>query len=164
MPGKVKSKYVCSSWEEVNAFLLQIGKNTIETQKLEAEMNSKLNEIKLEYDVKAKGLKADTAQLETAIENFAENTKDEFLKTRHKELTFGVVAYRIAESVTIRSIKACVNSIKQLGMMEYLRIEEKPNKDKLKELDQSTLAKIGASYKKEDKIRIEANLEKIKTD
>ena len=159
-----QNKYVCSSWEEANAFLLQIGRNVIETQKLQAEMNSRLNEIKLEYDVKAKGLKSDTQQLELAIEEFAGGAKDEFLKTRHKDLTFGTVAYRVVEKISIRSVKACVNSLKQLGLRDYLRVEEKPNKEKLKELDPNTLAKIGASYKKEDKIRIEPNLEKIKVD
>lgn len=162
--AKKQSSYQCASWEEVNAFLLQIGKNQINTQKLEADMNSKINEIKLEFDLKAKGFKAESNDLELAITKFAENCKDEFLKTRHKELAFGIVAYKVTEKLTIRSVMACVNSLKQLGLQEYLRIKEEPNKDKLKELDSSTLAKIGVSLKKEDKIRVEPAFEKIKTD
>lgn len=162
--AKKQSPYKCASWEEANAFLLQIGKNQIQIKQLEADMNSKINEIKLEFDQKAKGVKSESDNLELAITQFAENCKDEFLKTRHKELSFGIVAYKITEKLTIRSLQACVNSLKQLGLQEYLRIKEEPNKDKLKELDASTLAKIGVSLKKEDKIRVEPAFEKIKTD
>jgi phage host-nuclease inhibitor protein Gam len=171
MATKKKScKYQCTCKEEANAYLLQIGRNKIEVGKLEADMNERINSIKLEYDCKAMGLKYDTEQLELAIEQFAESNKQEFINKRSMELSFGTIAYRVVERVNVRNIKACVNAIKNCFQADedrqkhYIITDEKPNKDNLKELDAVTLAKFGVTVKKTDQIRIEPNWEKIKVD
>ncbi|MEW5970242.1 MAG: host-nuclease inhibitor Gam family protein [Pseudomonadota bacterium] len=170
MARKKSCKYQCISKDEANAYLLQIGRNKIELNKLEAEMNERINSVKLEYDVKAMGIKYDTEHLELAIEQFAESNKQEFLNKRSMELSFGTIAYRVVERVNIRNIKACVNAIKNCfkddedRQKHYIITDEKPNKENLKELDAVTLAKFGVTVKKADQIRIEPNWEKIKVD
>lgn len=167
---KKSTKYICTSKEEASAYMLQMGRNKIKISQLEAEMNERINSVKLEYDMKACGLKGDVEQLETAIENFAENNKQEFLARRSMELTFGTIAFKVVEKVNIRNIKACVNSIKKCFESDperqkyYIITDEKPNKENLKELDGVTLSKLGVTVKKTDQIRIEPNWERIKAD
>ncbi|MBF0487875.1 MAG: host-nuclease inhibitor Gam family protein [Nitrospirae bacterium] len=97
-----------------------------------------------------------------AITAFCEEHKHEFAKTRSKELTFGTVAYRVTTKIVIRSLKACVAAMEALGLAQYLRIEKKPDKEIMLNLDDQTLAKVGASRKTEDNLRIEPAMEKIK--
>ncbi|MBI4835901.1 MAG: host-nuclease inhibitor Gam family protein [Candidatus Abawacabacteria bacterium] len=163
MPRR-KSALICSSWEECNAFLYRLAEINVKTSQLEGEMTTKINQIKIDYDSQAKGLKTEKADMEKAIEEFCANCKDEFTKTRKKEMSFGVVAYRITQKVTIRSIEACLTALKSLNLHNCIRIKEEPNKDAMAQLDAQTLAKCGASLKTEDKLKIEPDMAKIKVD
>jgi phage host-nuclease inhibitor protein Gam len=62
----------------------------------------------------------------------------------------------------IKSKEACLAALKALKMTDYIRIKEEPDKEAMVDLDQVTLAKVGASVKVEDKLRIEPNLETLK--
>ena len=150
-----------TDWNEVDSALRRIGEINIKLQKLEGEMTLKVNEIKAEYDVKAEGLKAERKAIEENITLFAEARKQEFAKVRSKDLTFGTIAYRVVTRVVLKSKAATVAALKALGLVQYLRIIEEPDKEAMSGLDATTLAKVGASLKTEDKLRIEPNMEKI---
>ncbi|NLT22581.1 MAG: host-nuclease inhibitor protein Gam [Syntrophorhabdus sp.] len=151
-----------TDWPEVDGALRRMGEIDIKLQKLEGEMTLKINEIKAEYDVKAEGLKAEHKAIEENITLFAESRKQEFARVRSKDLTFGVVAYRVVTKVVLKSKAATVAALKALGLVQYLRIIEEPDKEAMSGLDATTLAKCGATLKTEDKLRIEPNMEKIK--
>jgi phage host-nuclease inhibitor protein Gam len=139
-----------------------MGEIDIKLGKLEGEMTLRVNEIKAEFDTKAEGLKAERKGLEEQIGLFAEGRKEEFAKARSKDLTFGVVAFRITHKVVVRSKAACLAALKALGLVQYIRIIEEPDKEAMSGLDAGTLAKVGATLKTEDKLRIEPNIERIK--
>ena len=160
MPRRKESKY--SSWDEINTALKKMGEIDIQINKLQGEMTLKINEIKAEYDLKSQGLKAERKDIEKNISLFTESCKDEFTRTRHKELTFGKIAYRVTTKIIIRSKEACINALKALNMNNYIRIIEEPDKEALMDLDQIILAKIGANKKIDDRLRIEPNLETLK--
>lgn len=151
-----------ADWNEVDNGLRRMGEIGIRLAKLEGEMTLKVNGVKAEYDLKAEGLKAERKRIEDNITLFADARKEEFTKTRAKDLTFGVVAYRITHKVVLRSKAACLATLKALGLTQYIRTIEEPDKEAMSGLDAGTLAKVGASLKTEDKIRIEPNMEKIK--
>jgi len=150
-----------TDWNEVDQGLRRMGEIDIRLARLEGEMTLKVNEIRADYDIKAEGLKAERKAVEEQISLFADARKDEFAKTRSKELTFGTVAYRIVHKVAIRSKAATVAALEALGLDSYLRIIKEPDKDAMTGLDAGTLAKVGATLKTDDKLRIEPNLERI---
>lgn len=151
-----------TDWNEVDGALRRMGEIDVRLQKLEGQMTLKINEIKADYDAKAAGLKAERKAIEENIGLFAESRKQEFAKVRSKDLTFGVVAYRVATKVVVKSKAATVAALKALGLQQYLRIVEEPDKEAMSGLDATTLAKVGATLKTEDKLRIEPNMERIK--
>jgi phage host-nuclease inhibitor protein Gam len=150
------------TWDEVDAALRRMGEIDIAVEGIQGNMTLKINEIKAQAETKAEWLKKERQGLEKEITAFCEEHKGEFAKTRSRELTFGVVAYRVTTKIAIRSIKACVSALEALGLERYLRIEKKPDKETMLNLDDQTLAKVGASRKTEDNLRIEPAVEKIK--
>lgn len=153
------SKY--SDWNDVDQGLRRMGEIDIRLTRLEGEMTIKINAIRAEYDAKAEGLKAERKTIEDQIGLFADARKEEFAKVRSKELTFGTVAYRIIHKVLIRNKAATIAALEALGLDSYLRIIKEPDKEAMTGLDAGTLAKVGASLKTDDKLRIEPNLERI---
>ncbi len=149
-------------WNDVDQALRRMGEIDIRLNKLEGEQTLKVNEVKAEYDLKAEGLKAERHILEEQITLFAESRKEEFAKVRSKDLTFGVVAYRIVSKVVVKSKAATVAALEALHLDSYLRIIKEPDKEAMTGLDAATLAKVGSSLKTEDKLRIEPNIERIK--
>ncbi|MDR2018545.1 MAG: host-nuclease inhibitor Gam family protein [Syntrophobacterales bacterium] len=152
----------CADWQEVDQALRRMGEIDISLSKLEGEMTLRVNEIKADYDIKAEGLIAERNNLEGNITLYAESHKDEFTKVRSKDLTFGVVAYRVVHKVVIKSKKATVAALEALGLDGYLRISKEPDKETMKLLDAGTLAKVGARVKTDDKISVEPNIESIR--
>jgi len=151
-----------NDWNEVDSGLRLMGEIDVKLLKLEGDMTLKINEIKAEYDTKAEGLKAQRKAIEENITLFAESRKEEFAKTRSKDLTFGVVAFRIVSKVVVKSKAATLAALKALHLDQYVRVIEEPDKEAMSGLDAGTLAKVGASLKTEDKLRIEPNIERIK--
>lgn len=151
-----------SDWDQVDVTLRRMGEIDIAVEKIQGDMTLKINEIKAAAETKAEGMKKERRDLEEAITNFCEKYKDEFAKKRSRELTFGVIAYKVTTKIVIRAKKACVAAMEALGLTQYLRIEKEPDKELMLNLDDQTLAKIGASRKIEDKLRIEPAIEKIK--
>ncbi|MBF0459749.1 MAG: host-nuclease inhibitor Gam family protein [Nitrospirae bacterium] len=150
------------TWDEVDSALRRMGEIDIAVEGIQGDMTLEVNELKAQAETKAEGLKKERQLIEKAITLFCEERKDEFAKTRSRELTFGVVAYRVTTKIVIRSIKACVAAMEALKLDKYLRIEKKPDKEIMLNLDDNTLAKVGASRKTEDSLRIEPAMEKIK--
>ena len=153
---------ILSSWDEVDQKLRRMGEIDIAVLKLEGDMTLRINEIRAEYETKAEGLKYERLIIEGGIAAFVDEHKDEFAKTRSKELTFGVIAFRVVKKIVIRSIKATIAAMHALNLEQYIRIIEEPDKDLMVDLDDNTLSKVGAVRKVDDRLRIEPNIERIK--
>jgi len=150
-----------TDWQDVDNALRRMGEIDIRLSELEGAMTLKINDVRQDFETRAEGLKAERKKLEQAVTAFVEGRKDEFIKVRNRELTFGSIAYRLVTKVVIRSKAACLAALKALNLHAYIRITEEPDKEALSGLDAGTLAKVGAQLKTEDKLRIEPKLEKI---
>lgn len=157
-----KKETTLKGWDEVDSVLRRMGEIDIALAKVEGDMTLRINQIKAEADAKAEGLKAERKTLEEDITLFAEERKGEFAKNRTRELTFGVVAFRVTRKIVIKSKAACLAAMHALGLESYVRRIEEPDKEAMEGLDDATLAKVGASRKVADNIRIEPSMEKIK--
>ena len=161
--NKSNAKFLMlSNWDEVDLRLRRIGEIQIALEKIEGDMTLRINDIRQDYEESAETFKSERRDLEEAITSFSEMHKDEFTKTRSKDLTFGLVAYRVVRKIMIRSNEACVAALRALKLDQYIRVTEEPNKEAMADLEDNQLAKVGAKRKVEDKFRIEPNIERIK--
>lgn len=162
MAKKTESTY--KSWEEVNSALKELGELNIKKQKLEGEQTVKINEIKAKTLEKAGAIKTQITEIEKNIERFAMQNKSEFLKTRNKKLTFGIVSFRLVKSVVCQCKDEAIKALKALNLDFCIRSKEEIDKDeclKFAEDDEKTLLKAGITIKSEDKVRIEPDYVKI---
>lgn len=159
--GRKKAVMHYKNWEDVDQGLRRLGEIDIQVEKLEGEMTLRINELKAQFETKASGLKAERKQVEDAISQYATEHKDEFTKDRTRSLAFGTISFRIVKSIRITGVKACLAAMKALGLGDYIRTKEQPDKEAMTALDDNTLAKVNAKRQITDKIRIEPNMERI---
>ena len=154
------------SWGEVDDALKELAELEIRKNEVEGELNEKINRAKKDAKEKIAPIIEQMKHITKMIELFAASKKAEFAKKRSKELTFGKIGFRLVTSVSIprdkAKIEALLKSLKAYGLNDCIKYEEKPDKEKLKELDDATLVKLGLEKKVKDSFRIEPFLEKIK--
>lgn len=132
---------------------------------IEGEVTLACNAIKEQYADRIQELNNEANFIKQEIENFCEANKASFADKRSKELVFGTIGYRVSKSVSLprnkeRIVSLC-ESIKKFGLKECLSYEEKPNKEALVELDDSSLVKLGLKRVVKDNFRIEPKLESL---
>ena len=154
------------TWEDVDDMLKEIALAEVKKAEIEGGLTQEIAKLKQKAKEKAQPIVQRIKELSKAIEAFATSRKEEFAKRRTRELNFGKVGFRIVKSVPVprdkEKNKALLKSLKAYGLSECIVYEEKPNRDKLVELDDAMLAKLGLQRKVQDKFRVEPYLEKVK--
>lgn len=154
-----------NNWDEVDITLKRLCELEVSIANIEGDATIKMNEIKEQAKHKASSLQVEKDALEKQITIFCEDNKAEFANKRSKELNFGTVGYRISKSVSIprdkNKIEALIKSLKAFGLKDCISYEEKPDKDKIVELDDTSFAKLGLKRTIKDSFRIQPNIEKI---
>lgn len=160
MAKKIES--TLKNWDEVDASIKKIAELNINKTRLEGEQTLQINEIKKNTAEKAKGIDLKIKELEKDIERFTESHKDEFTDKRNKKLNHGTVSYKIVKRVCCSCVNEAIKSLKALNLDFCIRTKQELDKERiLAEVDENTLLKAGITIKKEDKLRIEPNYEKI---
>lgn len=160
MAKKIES--TLKNWDEVDASIKKIAELNINKTRLEGEQTLQINEIKKNTAEKAKGIDSKIKELEKDIERFTESHKDEFTDKRNKKLNHGTVSYKIVKRVCCSCVNEAINALKALNLDFCIRTKQELDKDRIMaEVDENTLLKAGITIKKEDKLRIEPNYEKI---
>ncbi|MBN2547490.1 MAG: host-nuclease inhibitor Gam family protein [Spirochaetes bacterium] len=149
-----------SNLEEADLVLKEIGIAERELEAIDASAHKKIADIKESAAKKGESLRNKITELASILGSYAEYNKHEFFKDKKSiELTFGVFGYR--KSTSIRVKKATIDLLKKLNMFQFIRIEETPDKEKMKELTDETLATIEATRIVKDDFFCEANKEEI---
>ena len=145
--------HVDSILEEMAALDLEIGVDT-------ASFAAGLLKLLGEHRLAIQPLKDSRAELEARVEAYCLAHKDEFAKKRSRQLTFGKIAFRVAEHIEcLEDLEAVVIlTLKTLGHANCVKSKEKIDKDALKDLDDAELARCGLKRRKEDRFRIEPNI------
>ena len=155
-----------ANWNDVDKALRLIGEKEIALANIEGEMTLKINSVKEDAKQVAETIAAEKKELEKAIESFCEANKAEFAQKRSKELTFGEIGYRLVKSVSVPRVKAklesLIKSLKAFGLSDCITYTEAVDKDKLTELKDEDLVKLGLKRTIKDSFRIKTNIEKIK--
>lgn len=155
------------NWDEVDSALKRMGEIDIALEEIKGDATLQINKIKDEAKKSAAPLESERKHIEKVIKLFAENRKDEFSKKRSRELNFGTVGYRLVKSVSIprdkEKVSALLKSLKSYGLSTCIKFEEKPDKDKISELADDTIVKLGLKRTVKDNFRINPRLEKIQS-
>jgi phage host-nuclease inhibitor protein Gam len=150
------------NFEEVDAALLDLGKEAAFLQKEEAKLNERIQTIRqLSDDATADARKRKLA-LETDIELFCNEHKDEFEKPRARDLVHGTVGFRTSPpKVALLNRKYNWETVLELLKrvrfgVRYLRQAFEVDKEKIladvaaKEITDSKLAAVGIKIQSTD--------------
>lgn len=149
------------NWQEADETLLAIGRLERQIEQYEAEFQGLIEEAKAETVAAVQPLQEKRNLLALQLELFCEARREEFGDKKSRELNYGKVSFRQSTRIVIKGVKACVARLKDRGWFEFLRVTESPNKDKLKELPDHTLADLGARRQVEDVFAYEVDKARI---
>ena len=150
------------SWQEADETLLEIGRLERQMEGMEANLQTFIEDAKNDTVVEVKPLLEKRNLLALELELFCEAHREEFGDKKSRELNFGKVSFRQSTRIIIKGLKACVESLKDKGWLEFLRVTEAPNKDKMKELSDQQLAELGAKRKRDDVFAYEIDRERVR--
>ena len=151
--------------DDVNAALREIGVLENELARIDGDANERILAVKAEAEKSGDPLRAQIESLSEKVLDFAMKNKDEiFEEKKSVNLTFGDVGYRESVSL-ITSPKTC-GLLKKLGLDSYIRVKtvEEPRKDLMKEMDDTSLARVDAVKKVENKFYLKTNQEAVNKD
>lgn len=149
------------TWEDVDRALKAIGEIDRELAIIEADQNETIDRAKAEAKAQAKPFQDRKAGLETAMKEFCEANRAEFLKQKTKRLTFGSVGFRLSSKVVIRKLGDTLQALKDFKLLHCIRTREEPDKEAMKALDTETLAAVGAQLKSENVFGYEVDQAKL---
>jgi phage host-nuclease inhibitor protein Gam len=148
-------------WDDVNLNMKEIGECQMEIERIEADMNAKISDIKLEAEMEAKPHKERIKKLEIQIKEFVEMNKSE-LDGKSKVLNFGKTGFRKSTKIVTRGVAKIIKNLKAFGMNDCIKIKESINKEVLKKYSDEEIAKVGATKKVQDVFWYEVDKEKLK--
>lgn len=143
------------NYDDADQTLLKIADAEQYLQKAEAEMNEQIQKIRDEYERTTFATRAQQELLIAGLEKYCISNKIDFEKTRSKELVHGIVGFRNAPpKVSLLNRKYKFDTVIELLKKvrwgkDFIRQKEDLNKEQVlasysaKEIDDSTLAKVG---------------------
>lgn len=149
------------SWEEVDEALRNIGVVDRELALIEAGQNEQIDQIKKDTKVKAAPFMARKEGLETAIKEFCDANRSEFIKVKSKAMPFGEVGYRLSTKIMIKKVADTLQALKDLAFKNCIRTKEELDKEAMKSLTDEQLAQVGAARKTENVFGYTINQERL---
>lgn len=148
------------SLEQADLVLKEIGLLERQLETIDGEAQKRINEIKVEALKEGEFIRNRITELSSMLGSFADNNKHKlFIDKRTVELTFGCFGFRKSTSIHVK--KTTLELLKKLGLTQFIRVKEEPNKEALAEMDDETLAQVDAVRKVKDEFFCEANQERI---
>ncbi len=153
------------TWDNVDEALRRLGEIEIQCAKINGDTTLEINAIKEKAKKEAEGLDSEKKHIEKLITLFCDGYKADFAKKRSKDFNFGTVGFRTVKNVSIPRDKtktiALLKSLKAFGLKDCILYEEKADKDKINELTDETIVKLGLKRTVKDSFRIIPAIEKI---
>lgn len=123
---------VPQSRAEANQFIHKIGDLQRERARIEAAMNDRLAQVKSEFSGQAEGLGHEIAAFMEGIRIWAEANRLALTEKGEKKtvkLAAGEISWRNRPpKVSLRNIASVLASCKSLGLLQFVRIREEPDK------------------------------------
>ncbi|MBF0247007.1 MAG: host-nuclease inhibitor Gam family protein [Alphaproteobacteria bacterium] len=118
---------------EANDFIHRIGAAQRERDRIQAEMNDRLAEIKAEFEEQAQPFKTEIEERTIGVLTFCEANRDELTrngKVKFHKFPAGEVNWRRRPpKVTVRGMALVIERLKALKLTRFLRVKEEVNKE-----------------------------------
>ncbi|WP_051694170.1 host-nuclease inhibitor Gam family protein [Desulfohalovibrio reitneri] len=155
-----------NDWDGVDAAVRRMGEIDIAVERINGKAQEEINDVKERAKERMAPLCSERKQLETQVQAFCEARKDEFSKRRTRRLTYGEIGYRLVRSVSIPRAKdkvaSLLKSLRAYGLGdECIQVEEKPKRDAIESLDDSTIAKLGLKRTVKDSFRVVPDMDAV---
>ncbi len=124
---------VCQSREETVAAIARIGECQRERQRLTADMNDRIADIKQHYEDQALPLGEEIATLTERVQGWCEAHRAELTsggKVKTVALASGTIQWRTTPpSVRVTGMEAVLQALRGLGLTRFIRAKEELNKE-----------------------------------
>ncbi|MCR4442943.1 MAG: host-nuclease inhibitor Gam family protein [Peptococcaceae bacterium] len=157
---RIENEPVLKSWDDVNITLKEIGELELAKEKIEADMNQKISDLKLEAEFAAKPIIERMGKLANDIKEFVELHRAD-IKGKTMVLNFGKTGFRKSTKIIIKSVKTVIANLKARKMTDCINTKESVNKERLGEYPDEIIAAVGAGKKVEDVFWYEVDREKL---
>lgn len=158
---RIETGTTLQSWDDVDRCLAEIGRIDRELGLIEAGQQESIDQIKAATKLAAEPLQNKKLGLELAIKDYAEANRAEFAKVKSRELTFGIIGFRLSTSVVIKRVADTLQALKDLGLTGCIRTKEELDKDAMRNLPLETLHNVGASLRQVDAFGYEIKREEV---
>jgi len=151
------------NWNNVDKALEEIGIIDLGIGEIASSLGRRLHEILAEHSRELSDLTERRRGLEAAVESFCLINKGEFEKKRSRQFHHGRISFRMAERIEVSEEleDAAIATLKKLGFLECVETRERLDRNALKKLSDSDLARCGIRRTKEDHFRIDPDLKLI---
>lgn len=154
-----------SSIDEADKALQELCEISREVELINLEGNEKIDSVKAEMQAKALPLNQRAEVIGAALNAYAlGNKKELFAKEKSKALNFGTIGFRASTKIkTMSKVKweDVFARLKENSLLDFIRIKEEVDKEKLKKADSSMLELVGCQVVTEDTFFYELDKEKV---
>jgi phage host-nuclease inhibitor protein Gam len=162
---KPKNLYPIKDLQAANQAMAEIKELKRGLERIEHELNDKIDRARAEAEANAAPLKTRMEALENGLLAFAEFNKDELFKDKRSvEVMHGALGYRKSSEVRPQpkfTWKMVLGKLKSLGIAEAIRTREDVNKDVLRQWPDERLELVGARRVRKDTFWYETREEDI---
>ncbi len=152
---------IIQSHEDAALHLKEIGELENQIALIEANLDARVSDLRLEAELKADSIKDHIKRMEHELRAFVIQHKIEFEKERTRACTFGSYGFRKSTKITIPDPGSTIAMLHAKLMTDCLIVTEKIDRDKLKQCSEDILADVGATKKSSDTFWYEVKHEKL---
>ncbi len=151
-------------WQEADTVLRVLGTLTQKIKASESEMNLKITEIQQKHQPSLDNLNEEKIGLERNLQLFVESKRSEFDEKKSKELSFGIVSFRLStpslktlKGFTWEAVKSVIAKSKKYAD-QFLKTKTDLNKQAIlnANLKETELSKIGCVISQEENFYYES--------
>lgn len=157
---RMESELVLKTREDVDLNLKEICESEMAIEAIEADLNQKIQDLKLDAEMRAKPIRDRMDKLSQECKAFVEQNRAD-IKGKTRALNFGSVGFRLSTKIVLKNVQSVIAALKARGMKNCVIVKESVDKDVLKGYPDEILAAVGASKKVEDTFWFETNREKL---
>ncbi|MEN6441668.1 MAG: host-nuclease inhibitor Gam family protein [Syntrophobacter sp.] len=151
------------NWNDVDRMLEEIGRLDLAISDISSALGRKLHGLIGEFSREISEISGQRHALESALQLFCLSNKSEFGKKRSRKFHYGRIAFKLAERIEVPEElqDSVIATLKKLGLKDCIETRERLDRNALKRLPDSELARCGIKRIREDHFRIEPDINLI---
>ena len=150
MARKALSITTLKTYEDADRALRRIGELDRDIELSNIASQEAVDLVKDGHKVYCEPRRAEIADLERQLKEFATSRRADFADVRTRELTFGSIGFRRSTSIVMAKVADTLAAVKALGLIQCLRVKEELDKEAMRDLPTETLTNIGAALQTKD--------------